>query len=316
MKRVIMLVVRWSPWLSAGLILTVMAFATPAFRYPGYWLNLGGQYFAPAALALALTPIILTGGIDLSVGSVAVFASVVIGALWRDGRWPMEWAIAGGIIAGLIAGLGNGMLVSAGIMPLVATLATRELYRGLALTLSGDAPVTRFPASLGELWASSVYGVPLPVAGVGLLFLLTYVLVHRTWIGRMVYAIGDNEVAAEFAAVPVRRIKLWLYAWSGLVAGLCGAALIMKYGAAKADAEKSLELTAIACVVVGGVRVTGGAGHVAGTLLGIVVVAALMGGLGSIAPAWRDTVTGAILVAVALGNEASARWLRRHFAPE
>jgi rhamnose transport system permease protein len=308
MSRALVLLMRQVPWLTAGLILVVCLVTVPAFQRPGYWLAVLQQAFAPAVLALALTPIILTGGIDLSVGSAAVLTSVAVGALWQLAGWPIEWALAGGVLVGLLAGLVNGFLVTLGVLPLVATLATRELYRGLAFTLSGDAPVTRFPAALGEAWRTPVAGLPLPLWGIAVVFGLTYVAVHHTWVGRMLYALGDNEQAARFAAVPVRRIKLGLYAWSGLVAGACGAALVMKYGAAKADAEKSLELAAIACVILGGVRITGGAGHVAGTLLGIVTVAALQAGLTGAASDWRETLTGALVIVVAVVKEAAARW--------
>ncbi len=303
---------RRTPWLTAGLILLLTVTLVPAFQRPAYWLALSQQFFAPAALALALTPIIITGGIDLSVGSVAVFASVVVGWLWRDVGLPVGLALAAGPLVGLLAGLGNGLLVRLGVPSLVATLATRELFRGLALTLSGDDPVSRFPPELGEFWAATVLGLPVPLLGVLALAVITYVAVHHTWVGRVLFALGDNERAARFAGLPVQRVKVGLYAWSGLVAGLCGASLVLRYGAAKADAEKYLELLAIACVVLGGVRITGGAGHVGGTLLGVVTVAALLAGLSqSVASAWRDTVTGAVLVAVAVGNEAAARWSAR-----
>jgi ribose/xylose/arabinose/galactoside ABC-type transport system permease subunit len=300
--------VRRTPWLLAGLILLTMVLLVPAFRRPGYWVTLGEQYCATAALALALTPVMLTGGIDLSVGSVAVFASVVIGALWRDLGWPLEWAAAGGVLVGGLVGLVNGTLVNVGVMPLVATLATRELFRGVALSLSGDTPVNRFPAAATAFWQGSFLGVPRPLAVLAVLAVLTYLVVHHTWAGRMVFAIGDNEQAARFAGVPVRSVKLGLYGWCGLVAGLCGAALVMQYGTAKADAQPYLDLFAIACVVMGGIRITGGAGHVGGTLLGIVTVVALQAGMYTLPSGWRDTVTGAVLVAVAVINEATARW--------
>lgn len=302
------LLLRHTPWLLAGLILLLTVTLVPALRRPGYWAALSESYFAPAALALALTPIILAAGIDLSVGSVAVFASVVVGALYRDVGWPIGWALAGGAAAGLLAGLGNGVLVTLGVLPLVATLATRELFRGLASSVSGATPVTRFPDSLDDFWHTPLAGLPPAVYGIGGLFVLTYLAVHHTWIGRMVYALGDNEEAARFAGVPVQRLKLGLYAWAGLVAGLCGLALLMHYGSAKADVEKSLELAAIACVVLGGVRITGGSGHVAGTLLGTVTIVTLLAGLTQMAPSWRDTVTGSLLIIVAVSNEAAARW--------
>jgi ribose/xylose/arabinose/galactoside ABC-type transport system permease subunit len=310
MRTFALWLVRHVPWLLAGAILLALVLLVPGFQQARAWRGLSQQYFAPAALALALTPIVLTGAIDLSVGSVTVFSSVVIGALWRDAGWPIEWALAGGLAAALLAGLSNGALVCAGVLPLVATLATRELYRGLAFVLTGSAGISGFPPALLRAWARPVAGLPVPLLVLLALFGLTYLVVHHTWAGRTLFALGDNETAARFAGVPVRGLKLGLYAWSGLVAGLCGASLVFEYGAAKADVEKSLELLAIACVVLGGVRITGGAGHVAGTLLGCVTVAALLSGLSNVASAWRDTVSGAVLIAVAVANEASARWGR------
>jgi ribose/xylose/arabinose/galactoside ABC-type transport system permease subunit len=126
----------------------------------------------------------------------------------------------------------------------------------------------------------------------------------------MVYALGDNEEAARFAGLPVRGLKLGLYGCMGLVAGLCGAALVMEDQTAKADAYPALELVAIACVVLGGIRITGGAGHVAGTLVGIITVCVLWAALENVA-AWRETATGALLIAIAIANETAARWSAR-----
>jgi ribose/xylose/arabinose/galactoside ABC-type transport system permease subunit len=311
MSPLLAALLRRLPWLIAALLLAVLVLTVPAFARPRYWLSLAPQYFAVAALAFALTPVVLTGGIDLSVGALTVLSSVVAGVLWRDLGLPIGLALAGGVLAGVLGGLGNGLLVTVGVLPLVATLATRELYRGLAWVLSGDDPVTRFPPELGAFWTRPVLGLPVSLWGLAALWLVSYLVVHHTWMGRALYAIGDNERAARYACVPVRSLQLGLYAWTGLVAGLCGLGLVLKYGAAKADAERSLELLAIACVVMGGVRVTGGAGHLAGALLGVVTVCALLAGLSRVASAWRDTVTGAVLIAVAVAGEAGARWLAR-----
>jgi rhamnose transport system permease protein len=304
-------ILRHLPWLFTAAIVVPIVLNVRAFQSPGYWLELPQQYFAPAMLALALTPIILTGGIDLSVGSTTVLASVAVGALWRDAGWPIGWALGGGVAVGLLAGLVNGLFIDLGVLPLVATLATRELYRGLAFSLSGANPVTRFPPELGQFWLDPWLGLPKSLLAIGVLFLLTFIVVHHTWVGRMTYALGDNEEAARYAGVPVRRVKWLLYAGSGLVAGLCGAGLVMKYGAAKADAERTLELAAITYVVMGGVRITGGGGSVTGTLLGIVTVSVLLAWLDNAYPTWRDTITGALLIVVAVSNEAAARWRAR-----
>jgi ribose/xylose/arabinose/galactoside ABC-type transport system permease subunit len=315
MNRLLLFAVRRLPFLIAGLILVALVLGVPAFHRPRYWLSLAPQYFAPAALALALTPIILTGGIDLSVGSTTVLSSVVIGVLWRDGGLPIGVALLGGVVAGALAGLFNGLLVTAGVLPLVATLATRELYRGLAWTLSGDNPVSDFPPELAAFWGNPLLGLPMSLWALAALWLFCYLIVHHTWAGRMLFAIGDNERAARFAGAPLRGLQLALYTFSGFVAGLCGLGLVLKYGAAKADAERSLELLAIACVVMGGARVTGGSAHLVGTLLGIVTVCSLLAGLSRVGSSWRDTVSGAALIAVALANEAGARWLLARAMP-
>jgi ribose/xylose/arabinose/galactoside ABC-type transport system permease subunit len=292
--------------ITATLLIAVVA-TVPAFQRPSYWRGLAGDYFVPAVLALAMTPIILTGGIDLSVGSVTVFSSVLAGVMIHDAHWPIPAALAAGVLAGLAAGISNGLLVALGVVPLVATLATRELFRGLATAVSGGERVSGLPIALRNAWKASLLGQPLPLLVFAMLAFITYAVVHHSAVGRMVYAMGDNAEAARFAGVPVRRLKLALYAASGLVAGLCGAAEVMHHRSAAVDVQQTLELTVVACVVLGGARVTGGHGHVAGTLLGIVTVVALVDGLGGAWPKGRDMALGALLVLVAAANEAARR---------
>lgn len=297
------LLLRLAPLFAAAAVLAALYVAVPAFSRATYWSSLPREHFATAALALALTPIVLTGGIDLSVGTNAVLSSLVVGVLHVTLGLPFPLAVAGGVLAGLAGGLANAALVNAGVLPLVATLATRELFSGLAVALSGDQGFTAFPADARQLWRTS----PAPLVALAVLWSLTAVAVHRTRFGRWLFALGDNPTAAVFARVPVARVNLALYAWAGLVAGLCGATLTLKYGAAKADAERGLELAAIACVVMGGVRVTGGEGGLFGVVLGVVTVCALASGLTAVASDWRDTVTGVALISVALLGELARR---------
>jgi ribose/xylose/arabinose/galactoside ABC-type transport system permease subunit len=298
------------PLLLSGLLLVWLLIEL--LRSPGpwrtaYWFSQADLYFAPALLALALTPVVLTGGIDLSVGSVTVLVSVVVGLLLARFGWSLGPALVLGLLVGLVAGAINGLLVAAGVLPLVATLATRELFRGLALSLCGETALTIPGEQAGDLWRWHPLGLPLSIWAVALTLLVVWFLVHHTWPGRMLFALGDNALAARYAGVPARRLQIALYAGVGLVAGLCGVGLALQYSAARADAEKSLEMTAIACVVLGGIRIRGGAGHVMGTALGITTITLLLITLADAPPTARDLLLGTLLLGVALTSEAVRR---------
>lgn len=304
--------VPWTLLLFPLVILGSMLLWNPTLRSLATWDRIARRNAGVAVLAIGLTPIIITGGIDLSVGSVVGLAAVVCGLLWRAHGWPIGMALAGGALAGLACGSVNGALVLAGINPLVVTLATLGVFRGLAYGLSGSEPVYDFPPALQEWWENSLLGLPPPLWIVLICFALGCVIVHHTWMGRMFYAIGDNRLAAVYAGVPVRTLTFSLYAASGLLAGLVGMASVCEFGSAPADRGENLELTAVACVVLGGVRITGGAGQVAGTLLGTITLAGLLEGMVRVRAQWRPLTTGVFLIIVVLLNEALARWRERN----
>jgi rhamnose transport system permease protein len=290
-----------------GLVLGAMLILNPTLRHLATWDRIGRNWCDVALLAIALTPIIITGGIDLSVGSIVGLAAVAAGFFWRDLGLPLPVALVGGVLTGLVAGMANGTLVLAGINPLVVTLGTLAVFRGLAYGLSGSQAVDDFPLGLRLWWNGSLAGVPHPVWMIGLGFAGMYLFLHHTWMGRMLFALGDNAEAARYAGVPVRSLTFALYALSGLLAGVAGLTSVLRFRAAPADQGEGLELQAIACVVLGGVRITGGAGHLAGTLLGTLTLAALLEGLVWVPGRWRPVLTGVFLVIIALANEMLAR---------
>jgi ribose/xylose/arabinose/galactoside ABC-type transport system permease subunit len=270
-------------------------------------------------LATAMTAVILAGGIDLSVGSIIALASVTFGQCWQAGS-PLPLAIAAAIVAGFAAGGLNGTLVVLGIAPLVATLATMALYAGLAMALSQGERIAGLPAALTTLGQGSWLGVPnqfvlLMVAG-----FVALVTVHHTRFGRYLYAIGDSPLAAEFAAVPVRMVQWSLYAASGTVAAAVAIVYAARDGAVVPTAGAGIELQTIACVVLGGTRVTGGHGGIGRTLLGVATLSLLDIALqfvsGTLHVPWSDQpwrfgaedrlpLIGAIVVAAAIWNERS-----------
>jgi ribose/xylose/arabinose/galactoside ABC-type transport system permease subunit len=292
------------PVLIPLVVLALMLGFNPALRSAAAWQNICRNWAGVAMLAIGLTPVIITGGIDLSVGSVVGLSAVVAGALWRLGL-PLEVALACCLLTGLCCGAINGALVLAGINPLVVTLATLGVFRGLAYAISGPNPVDDFPRWLTDAWEGRFLGLPVPAWVVVAVLAAGYLVLPHTWPGRMVFALGDNVRAARFAGVPVRRLTFSVYAASGVIAGLVGLCEVLKSGAAPANLGEGLELTAVACVVLGGVRITGGAGHLGGTLLGTLTLVALLEGVVWVRGPWRPVVTGLFLILVALAGRLS-----------
>ncbi|HEU4768798.1 MAG TPA: substrate-binding domain-containing protein [Pyrinomonadaceae bacterium] len=233
-------------------------------------------------LALALTPVIITGGIDLSVGSMMGLAAVVLGGLWRDAEVSMGVAVGITLLSGLAGGSLNGLLISRlGLPPLIVTLGTFSLFRGIAEGLTrGIENYSGFPASFLFLGQGYVGGVipaqlfVLVIAIAGFAWLL-----HRTAFGRSLYAMGHSSEGARFAGIPVGRNVFLVYALSGLAASVSAIIYVAHLGQAKSDAGSGFELMAITAVVLGGTSIFGGRGTIAGTVLGLFALVVLQNGL-------------------------------------
>lgn len=253
-------------------------------------------------IALATTLVIVTGGIDLSVGSLMALAAVVFGALWRDAGWPVPAAAAAALAAGAAGGALNAFFIARlGIPPLIVTLGTMALFRGVAEGLTeGAISYSGFPAwfhYLGQGYVGGVVPAQVPVllvAAIG-----AYVLLQRSSVGRSLYAIGFNAAGARYAGLPVRARLMLVYTLSGLAAGLAAIVYVAHIGQARSDVGVGYELGAITAVVLGGAAVTGGRGTVGGTLAGLFVLAILQNGLQLLALPSELTgvLTGVILVA-------------------
>jgi ribose/xylose/arabinose/galactoside ABC-type transport system permease subunit len=232
-------------------------------------------------LALALTAVILTGGIDLSGGALIALCAVTLGASWRDGGLPIGAAALLAVGVGLAGGGLNALLVARlGVPPLIVTLGTYSLFRGLAEALTrGVENYSSFPAGFLFLGQGFWAGVPSQALVLAAAAGLFWVLVHRTVVGRGLRAIGFSPDAAHHAGVPVRRWLGLAYVLSGLLAGLASLVYVSRLGQAKADAATGFELTAITAVVLGGTSIFGGRGTVHGTVLGVLAVATLQNGL-------------------------------------
>ncbi|MEY4939930.1 MAG: Autoinducer 2 import system permease protein LsrD [Verrucomicrobiota bacterium] len=272
-------------------------------------------------LALALTPVILTGGIDLSVGSLLGLCAVVFGKLWQDGGVSIPVAIALTLCSGALAGGFNAVLITAArLPPLIVTLGAYSLYRGLAEAMTrGSVTYTGFPDGFLFLGQERWLGMPtqawvfLAVAG------LVWVLVHRTTYGRTFRVIGFSPEGARFAGLPVARRLGLVYVLAGVIAATAAIIYTARLGQAKADAGLGYELFAITAVVLGGSSIFGGVGSVHGTLLGVAAIAVLKNGLATLplvmrlnaAEEFSGLLTGALLLlALAAGVLAKKLWRR------
>jgi ribose transport system permease protein len=278
----------------AGLLVLalVIAIMQPAFLTTQNLLNVGVQAAVIAIMAFGMTFVVVAGGIDLSVGSIAALAAMV-GALTAG---PV------GLLVGALAGLVNGALISYGkLPPFIATLAMLSVARGLTLVFSEgqphetDAVVTFLGSNLTPM-------LPLPLLLMLAFFGITGLILTRTNLGRRMYAIGGNEEAAKLSGIDVRRQKLWIYALSGLFAAAAGLVLAGRLGSAGPQAAVGYELDAIAAVVIGGASLSGGVGRATGTLVGALVLAVLRNGLNllQVPPFWQQVVIGAVIALAAL----------------
>ena len=303
-----------------AIALVVMAALNADFFKLDNLLEMSRFFVETGLIALAMTAIIISGGIDLSVGAIVGLAVVAMGLAWKLWHVPPMVGVAIGMAVGAVAGLINGAFVAwVRVPPLIVTLATMALFRGVALGLgSTSAPVSDFSSNYYDLGQGyyTVLGclkVPqqLPVF---LVFLaLAAVALHRTVLGRYVYAIGHNERGAWFAGVPVSRVKVILYVFSGIMCGLAGAIFLSRVATAKADAGTLMELDVITVCVLGGVSISGGRGSILGTVLGLLIVSSLVRGLMMARVPMEDQkiILGVVLIVAAIVHQIGAAQARR-----
>jgi rhamnose transport system permease protein len=233
-----------------------------------------------ALLAVPMTFLIIMGGIDLSVGSIVAFSAVLLGFSWLVLGFPLWLAVLVGIAGGTLAGYLNGLvIVYLGVPPLIVTLATLAIFRGLAYGISESRSFNGFPDSFAFWGSGEIAGLPFQLYLLIFVFVISSLILGATPIGRRIYAIGNNEIAARFAGLRVGRIKLLAYTFSGFMAGIAGFIFTSRVTSTRADAATGLELDVIAAVVFGGTSIFGGRGTILGTALGVVTIQLLKNGL-------------------------------------
>ena len=243
-------------------------------------LNQGRLTTEVGLIALPMTFIIITGGIDLSVGAIVGLCAIMLGYSWKTFGFPLPLAIVFALFVGALAGFVNGLVITRiKVPPLIMTIATLALYRGLAEGVSQAHSVRGYPEWFYFLGQSSVLGVPTQLLVLVVLTVAAGVALDRTTFGRTLYAIGANETAARYSALNVDRAKLVIYTLSGLASGLAAFVLVSRVTTTRMDMGMGYELDVIAAVVLGGTSIFGGSGTIWGTAIGLAMIQLLKNGL-------------------------------------
>ncbi len=299
------------PLVGLAVLIVIMSLLSPAFLTLTNAFNVLQQISVLAILALGATAVIVTAGIDLSVGSVMALGGVAMAWAVGIAGLPMAVAIVVGLAAGAGIGLLNGVLITAGrLPPFIATLATLSIARGLALVISDGRPISGFPDWFRAIATYDVSGVvPLSVLLVVALYVLGWLHLNRRPGGRELYAIGGSEEVARLSGIRVNRAKLRVYTTAGLLGGLGGVLLAARLNSAQPNAGVGLELDVIAAVVIGGASLSGGAGSVVGTFVGALIIGVLRNGLNllNVSSFWQQVVIGGVIAAAVLTDTLRRR---------
>ncbi len=264
-----------------GLVILCVIFAslTDVFITKQNLINILQQSSINACIAIGMTLVIISGGIDLSVGPVAALSAVLSAALLVAG-YPIAVAVAAALLIGMLCGAMNGALIAyAGLQPFIVTLGTLSLFRALALIYTGGTPILGLPPEFRGLITSQIWIFPVPVVIVAVLAIAAWVMLNKTPIGEYILAVGGNEEAARISGVPIARTKITAYVISGFLASLAAIILIARLGAAEPTLGNLWELEAIAAAAIGGASLMGGKGSIVGTILGAIVLGAMRNGL-------------------------------------
>ncbi|AOO55283.1 ribose ABC transporter permease [Raoultella ornithinolytica] len=289
------------------IIIITFSFLSPVFFTIPNLLNILQQSSINALIALGMTLVIISGGIDLSVGPTAAL-SAVLGATMMVAGVPVPLAILATLGIGAICGVFSGSLVAyAGLQPFIVTLGGLSLFRAVALIYTGGNPVFGIPTEFRSLINSEIFGIPTPIVIVAVIALVLWTVMNKTPLGEYILAVGGNEEAARVAGVPVKKTKVTVFVISGTLASLASLILIGRLGAAEPTIGNLWELDAIAAAAIGGASLMGGKGSVVGTIIGAIILGALRNGLTllNIQAFYQLLATGLIIIIAMLIDRAT-----------
>ena len=295
----------WGLVIALVLIGTVLSFAKPNFLTVSNLVNVIRQISINGILAVGVTYVLLTGGVDLSLGSLVALTGVVAASVGGS-QYPVVVPVLAGVLTGAACGAVNGAVVTKGkVAPFIVTLGMMTVARGLALVVSGGRPVSNLSPSLTRL-GGDVAGVPIPVIVLAVVALASFACLNNLRLGRHIYAVGGNEKAARASGINVDAVKLFAYTVCGAFAGIAGVVLAARITTGQPNAGAGYELDAIAAVVIGGTSLSGGVGGVGGTILGALLMGVINNGLDllNVSSYYQAIIKGVIIV--------GAVWLDRN----
>ncbi len=284
----------------------VLWILTPHFLTVSNLLNVAQQTSINAIIAVGLTFVIITAGIDLSVGSILAFSGVVLASVLRAGC-PIALAMLVGLAVGMMCGLLNGVLISFGrIPPFISTLGMMSVARGSALLYTSGRPISGFSENFRFLATGKILFIPAPVVIMLAVYLIAYFVLNRTKFGRYTYAIGGNEEAAILSGINVKLYKTMVYGICGMLSALGAIILTARLNSAQPIAGMMYELDAIAATVIGGTSLMGGQGSVIGTLIGAFIMGVLRNGLNllGVSSFFQQVVIGSVIIVAVLMDMA------------
>ncbi|WP_339712630.1 ABC transporter permease [Cyclobacterium amurskyense] len=297
-----------------------LALMTDNFMTTDNFWNVMRQISVNVCISVGMTLVILTAGIDLSVGSILAFCGAVTAGLLSNGisipalNLFIGFTVLGAVLAGLLVGGGLGFINGYAITkfkvpPFVATLAMLTMARGFTMLWTKGHPISGLGETFGFLGTGWFLGIPMPVWISGIVVVTAIVLTGKTRFGRYIYAIGGNENASLLSGIPIAKVKMWVYALAGILAAVGGILVTARLDSAQPNAGFSYELDAIAAVVIGGTSLSGGRGTILGTVLGAIIIGVLNNGLilMSVSPFWQQVIKGLVILLAVIIDKSNQK---------
>lgn len=319
-KNLNAIVGEYGAFIALAALVVILSLISAEFRQPSNLLNLLRQASFNGLIAVGMTCVILSDGIDLSVGSTFALSAVVCAELLMAG-FPAFAAIIIALIVGTLLGAISGLLVTKGrLQPFIATLITMTAYRGLAMIITDGKPISRLAANISSESGAFLFKligkgnlassfnpdlkIPIPAIILVLVFAIFYFILNRTCFGRRIYATGSNEKCATLVGVNTTRVRIMVYSISGFLAALAGLIMISRVDSAQPTLGDGYELDAIAAVALGGTSMSGGRGKIIGTVAGVLIIAVLNNGLNilEVTSYYQDVIKAIVILVAVLSD--------------